>query len=114
MFNHGEAMRAMAAKYSRLALEAKDPGERVKFFDYAKLYAGLSEREEWRETLRPMAGETWSAEMFPNEMFPNEEPSKSHDLTVDEASSTLRVTAELFQRSAAATSDKEKREALLE
>ena len=52
---------------------------------------------------------------FPNEeMFPNEEPSKSHDLTADDSSSTLRVTADLFERSAAATSDKEKREELLE
>jgi len=47
-------------------------------------------------------------------MFPNEETSKSHDLTLDDASSTLRVTAELLQRSAVVTSDKEKREALLE
>ena len=47
-------------------------------------------------------------------MFPNEETSKSHDLTLDDASSTLRVTADLFERSAAATSDKEKREALLD
>jgi hypothetical protein len=59
-------------------------------------------------------GETWSAEMFPSEeMFPNEETC-SHDLMVDDASLTLRVTADLFQRSAAATDDKEKREALLE
>ena len=47
-------------------------------------------------------------------MFPNEETSKSHDLTLDDASSTLRVTAELLQRSAVVTSDKEKREALLD
>ena len=36
-----------------------------------------------------------------------------HDLTVDDACSTLRVTAEMFERSAAATDDSEKREALL-
>jgi len=53
--------------------------------------------------------------MFPDEaMFPNEDTPSSHDRTVDEASSTLRVTAELFRRSAVATSDKEKREAVLE
>ena len=46
-------------------------------------------------------------------MFPNEE-TLSHDLTVDDASSMLRVTADLFERSAAATADKEKREALLD
>jgi len=69
---------------------------------------------EWR-------GEMWSAEMFPNEdrfpneeMFPNEEPSKSHDLTADDTSSTLRATADCFERSASAAADKEKREALLE
>jgi hypothetical protein len=63
----------------------------------------------------------WSAVMFPNEerfpneeMFPNEEPSKSHDLTADDDSCTLRVTADLFERSAAATADKERREALLD
>jgi hypothetical protein len=55
-----------------------------------------------------MAGETWSVEMFPKE-----ETSVSHDLTVDDACSTLRVTAEMFERSAAATDDSEKREALL-
>jgi hypothetical protein len=58
-------------------------------------------------------GEMWNARMFPNEMFPNEE-TMSHDLTVDEASSTLRLTADLFEKSAAATSDKENREALLD
>jgi hypothetical protein len=47
-------------------------------------------------------------------MLPNEEKLLSHDLTVDDASTTLRVTADLFERSAAATADKEKREALLD
>jgi hypothetical protein len=52
--------------------------------------------------------------MYRNEeMFPNE-ATVSHDLTVDDASSTLRATADLFERSAATTTDKEKREALLE
>ena len=46
-------------------------------------------------------------------MFPNEE-TFSHDLTVDEASLTLRLTADCFERSAVATADKEKREELLE
>lgn len=47
-------------------------------------------------------------------MFANEEMSWSHDLTVDETSSTPRMTADLFERSAAATVDQEKREALLD
>ena len=47
-------------------------------------------------------------------MFPNEETSSAHDVTVDNASSTLRMTADLFERSAAATADQEKREALLD
>jgi len=52
--------------------------------------------------------------MYRNEeMFPNE-ATVSHDLTVDDASSTLRATADLFERSAATTTDNEKREALLE
>ena len=38
----------------------------------------------------------------------------SHDLTDDDASSTLRVTADLFEKSAAATNDKDRREALLD
>ena len=45
-------------------------------------------------------------------MFPNKE-ALSHDLTVDEDPLTLRLTADCFERSAAATSDKEKRGALL-
>ena len=47
-------------------------------------------------------------------MEPNEETSLSHDLTVDDASLTLRLTADCFERSAAATAEKEKREAVLE
>jgi len=46
-------------------------------------------------------------------MLPNEE-TLSHDLTVDDASSMLRMTADLFERSAAAAADKERREALLD
>jgi len=49
--------------------------------------------------------------MYRNEeMFPSEE-TVLHDLTVDNASSTLRGTADLFERSAAATTDEEKRAA---
>jgi len=47
-------------------------------------------------------------------MFPDDDETQSHDLTDDDATLTLRVTADLFERSAAATDDKEKREALLE
>ena len=46
-------------------------------------------------------------------MFPNEE-TLSHDLTVDEHSLTLRATADLFEKSAAAAADKKEREALLD
>ena len=46
-------------------------------------------------------------------MIPNEE-TLLHDLTVDEASSTLRATAYLFEKSAAATADNSAREALLD
>ena len=44
--------------------------------------------------------------MFPADM--------SHDLIVDDPSTTLRLTADLFEKSAAATVDKDKRDALLE
>jgi hypothetical protein len=46
-------------------------------------------------------------------MFPNEE-TFSHDLTVDDASLTLRMTADLFEKSAAVTTNNEKRKALLD
>jgi hypothetical protein len=46
-------------------------------------------------------------------MISNEE-MLSHDLTDDDASSTLRVTADLFERSAAASKNKDRREALLD
>jgi len=46
-------------------------------------------------------------------MFPNEE-TLSHYLAVDDASLRLRLTADLFEKSAAATAHKEKREALLD
>jgi hypothetical protein len=52
--------------------------------------------------------------MFPNEEMFSNEKTFSHDLTDDDAPSTLRVTADLFERSAAATQDKGKREALLD
>lgn len=52
--------------------------------------------------------------MYRNEpMFPSEE-TVSRDLTVDDASLTLRETADIFQRSAEAATDPSKREALLE
>jgi hypothetical protein len=55
MFTQNDAFRAMAAKYLRLAKDTKDPRERSKFFDYAMVYAQLSERAERRGTSRPMA-----------------------------------------------------------
>ena len=53
--------------------------------------------------------------MLPPDMFPKETTSRSHDLTADDASTTLRLTADLFEKSAAAgTADNEKRETLLD
>ena len=46
-------------------------------------------------------------------MFPDEK-KLSRDLVVDDASLTLRATADLFEQSATETANKEKREALLE
>ena len=54
MFNQSDAMRAMAAKYLWLAKDTEDPIERSKFFDYAMIYAQLSEQAEWPETSSPI------------------------------------------------------------
>lgn len=51
------ALRRMASKYLRLAQDTGDPGERAKFFDYAMLYAQLSEQSERREASGFVAGE---------------------------------------------------------
>ena len=56
MLNQSVAMRVMASKYLRLAKDTKDPRERSKFFDYAMIYAQLSEQAERREASRPIAG----------------------------------------------------------
>ena len=85
MFRQRDAPRVMAAKYLRLAKDTEDPRERSKFFDYAMAYAQLSEQSERCETSR-----------------------------ADDASSTLRVTADILEKSAAAKADKKKREALLD
>ena len=53
MVNHSSVLRAMAAKYLRLAKSSVDPGERSKFFDYAMIYAQLSEQAERREEQKP-------------------------------------------------------------
>ena len=57
MFSQSDTMRAMAAKYLRLAKDAKNSRERSKFFDYAMIYAQLSEQAERRETSRATAGD---------------------------------------------------------
>jgi len=108
MFHQSDALREKAAKYLRLARGAQDPRARSKFFDYAMIYAQLSEQSERRETSRGVAGKIWSAEMLPNE------ETSSYDITVDDAASKLRVVADLLAKSAAANADKEKREALLD
>jgi hypothetical protein len=56
VFTQSGTLRGIAEKYLWLAKGAKDPGERSKFFDYAMVYAQLSEQSERRETSRGMAG----------------------------------------------------------
>jgi len=57
MVHQSDAMRAMAQKYLRLARSAPDAGERSKFFDYAMVYAQLSEQaERLRAASKAMAG----------------------------------------------------------
>ena len=57
MFHQSDAMRAMAQKYLRLARSAPDARERSKYFDYAMVYAQLSEQaERLRAASKAMAG----------------------------------------------------------
>ena len=49
MAHQSEAMKAMAQRYLRLARTTKNARERTKFFDYAMLYAQLSEQSERRQ-----------------------------------------------------------------
>ena len=56
MFTQSGTLRGIAERYLWLAKGAKDPEERSKFFDYAMVYAQLSEQAERRESSRPMAG----------------------------------------------------------
>ncbi len=57
MFHQSDAMRVMAQKYLRLARSAPDARERSKFFDYAMVYAQLSEQaERLRAASKTMAG----------------------------------------------------------
>jgi hypothetical protein len=46
MRNQANALRALAERYLRLAKMTADPRERNKFFNYAAVYADLSERSE--------------------------------------------------------------------
>ena len=46
MRNQAKALRALAERYLRLAKTTADPRERNKFFNYAAVYADLSERAE--------------------------------------------------------------------
>ena len=48
MTHHAHLMRALAEKYLRLAKSSDNPRERSKFFDYAMLYAQLSEQARRR------------------------------------------------------------------
>lgn len=56
MLNQSDVLRVMAGRYLRMAKSAVDPRERSKFFDYAMIYAQLSEQAERRETLQTTAG----------------------------------------------------------
>jgi len=76
-------------KYLRLAKYTEDPRERSKFIDYAMLYAQLSEQAEWRETPRPTIG----GDAERRNVSRTRKHHCTYDLTVDDASSTLRVTA---------------------
>ena len=49
MLHESDTMRVIAARYLRLAKDTKDRRERSKFFDYAIIYAQLSEQAERRE-----------------------------------------------------------------
>src|ERR1051326_1099637 len=109
MFHQRDAMRVMAEKYLRLARSAADPRERSKFFDYAMIYAQLSEQaERLRGASKARAGAARSAKMISTEEM------LSHDLPDDDASLTLRVTADLLEKSAGASRDRDRREALLD
>ena len=46
MRNQAKALRALAERYLRLGETTADPRERNKFFNYAAVYADLSERSE--------------------------------------------------------------------
>ena len=56
MFAHSDAMRVMVERYLRLAKTAKDATERSKYFDYAMVYAQLSEQAGRREASERIAG----------------------------------------------------------
>jgi len=56
VLHQSDALRVMASKYLRLAKDTKDPRDRKKFFDYAMVYAQLSEQSERRGTSRAIAG----------------------------------------------------------
>jgi hypothetical protein len=55
MFTHGDTMRVMAEKYLRLAKTTKDATERSRYFDYAMVYAQLSEQAGRREASESVA-----------------------------------------------------------
>ena len=54
MFNRSDVMRVIAAKYLRLAKEARDRGKRSKLLDRAMIYGQLSERAARRKNSRMM------------------------------------------------------------
>ena len=56
MFTQSDALRALAERYLRLAKTTKDARERSKFFNYAMVYAQLSEQAERRTTSKAVAG----------------------------------------------------------
>jgi hypothetical protein len=56
VLHQSDALRVIASKYLRLAKDTNDPRVRKKFFDYAMLYAQLSEQSERRGASKATAG----------------------------------------------------------
>lgn len=52
MFNRSDMMRVIAARYLRLAKEARDRGKRSSLLDRAMIYGQLSERAKRRKNSR--------------------------------------------------------------
>ena len=74
MAHQSEAMKAMAHRYLRLARTTSDARERSKFFDYAMLYAQLSEQSERRQT----RAAAQAAQRYADEREQRDGPERRH------------------------------------